>query len=233
VESEKVWTELAEGSGVLTADYRVPGLVSRSYALRLADGGFAIVSPGSTLVDAFADEHPDVEVRFLVASSNFHWMGVPAWRERFPRAEVVASPGARARLEKKGVHPTVGLEGLSAALPPHLDVFEMPGTRSGETWVRAETGEGVAWLVCDAFFNMRRPKRRRSRLTQRLMRSGPGLAISHLMKWGGLRDRRAAKRWLLERLEADAPTILVPAHGDVVRDPGLPGRLRALIEDRL
>lgn len=226
------WKELCSGSGVWTSDYRIPGLPCRSYAVELHDGGYAVVSPGAGLQDTFADTFPG-PVRFLVAPSNFHWLGIPTWSERFPKAKVVCSQDARDRLTKKGLPLTGTLAELRSALSPHTTLLELPGTRSGEVWLRADTREGIAWLVCDAIFNMPKPRKLSGRLLQKSMKSGPGLALSQLMKWGGLRDRAAFKTWFLEQLEHDQPAILVPAHGDIDREPELAKRLRALIERRL
>ena len=46
-------------------------------------------------------------------------------------------------------------------------------------------------------------------------------------------DRGVYRPWLLERLAADAPRILVPGHGDVLVDAGLAGRLAAVARRRL
>lgn len=227
------WKPIAEGAPVWTADYRLPGLPCRSWAVRLQGGGCAVGSPGATLVESFSQELGD-PARILVAPNSYHWMGIPGWRERFPEAGVAAAPGAVRRLQRKGLRPTVTLDDVEARLPEGAALLEVPATRIGELWLRAPTAEGTAWLIGDAFFNIDRVSRRlRLRLMTRVLKSGPGLAISNLMKWGGVRNRRAYREWILARLAEDRPTILVPAHGAILRGPDVADRLGELVRRRL
>jgi hypothetical protein len=118
-------------------------------------------------------------------------------------------------------------------LPEHVAVLELPGTRVGEVWLSVRSPRGVAWLVGDAIFNMKAARRFRPRLIQRITKAAPGLSMSQLMKWGGLRDRTAYKVWVLDRIAEDLPNRLVPLHGDVLEADDLPERLRALLDRRL
>jgi hypothetical protein len=60
----------------------------------------------------------------------------------------------------------------------------------------------------------------------------PGLRIGATFMWM-LRKRAAYRSWLIGAIAKDAPTMLVPCHGTVLRDPALPDRLRRLAETRL
>lgn len=230
---EPHWTAIDEDVGFWTAEYRVPGMPVSSTAIRLDDGGFLVVSPAEALIAPFKAQL-DGDARFLLAPNSYHHMGLKPWRAAFPKALAVAARGAQPRLSKQGHQALHSLDELRAACPEHVEIVEVPSTRVGETWVVVKTASGVAWVVCDAFFNMQgRAKNPAMRALSWLLKSAPGLRISGLMKWGGLRDRKVYRAWLLHRLETDAPTILVPGHGDVIRDANLPARLRALIDERL
>jgi hypothetical protein len=64
-----------------------------------------------------------------------------------------------------------------------------------------------------------------------ILGSSPGLRIGSGFRWL-LRDRAAYRAWLLQLLASQPPTVLVPCHGEILCDPGLPARLRHLVEKR-
>lgn len=229
------WNVLDAELALYEGTYWVPGLSCRSIAAPLADGGIFVYSPGAALVANLPDELREKgDARVLLAPNSFHHLGIKAWKSAFPGAIGVAADGARARLAKQG-HPDLQpLARLREKLPASMDVLEVPGTRIGESWLRWESSAGVGWAVGDAFFNMPRLSHKlHLRLLSWLLSSAPGLAISGLMKWGGVNDRRAYKSWLLDQLARDQPKVLVPNHGDVLRADDLPARLKELIERRL
>lgn len=220
------WKELREGLWV--GDYRIPGLPCRSTAVDLGTG-FLVYSPGESLRDSFAEVG---EARFLLAPNNFHHLGLPAWRER--GAQVVIAEGARKRLAKKGHSDLQSLDVLRSELPSSVQILEPPGTRVGETWLRVERPEGVAWVVGDSFFSIEgTPNKLMVKLVVKIMDSAPGLKMSRLMKWGGLSDRNAFRSWVEQRLEQDAPNMLVTCHGAVLSGADVPDRIRGALRERL
>jgi hypothetical protein len=226
------WNLLDASAGLWAAPYKVPNFPCRSTAVPLADGSFAVHSPGGGIEDAFTTEVGVAGA--LVAGNSFHHMGIAAWRRRFPDATVHAAQSAIKRLAKQGHAGVLGLDALRARLPAHVQILEPPGVRVGEVWLRVEVAGGVAWVVCDAFFNFATlaPKAP-MRLFQKLTHAAPGLSISALMKFGGLSDRGTYKAWALDQLARDRPTLLVPNHGEILRGPEVAARLRGVLEARL
>ncbi len=223
------WIDI-DGSGELwAAEYRVPGIKSRTTAIRLGDGSYLAYSPGAGLEDAFAERG---EVSWLLAPNSFHHLGIEAWRERFPAARLAAARGARARLRKQG-HETEPLRAMVDDLPAQLELLEPPGTRVGELWLEHADDRHTTWLVGDAFFNMRTPRQLRGRIIQRVAQAGPGFAVSHLMKYGGLSDRRAYKTWATTQLAHRRPDRLIPCHGEITAGDDVTDRLSQLLERRL
>ncbi len=225
------WQVVDEGAGLWSAEYRIPSLPCRSSAIRLPSGGYLVLSPGAQLASGFADELGVAEL--LLAPNSFHHMGVTAWQEAFPAAVVAAAPAAHKRLAKQGRTGLSDLAVVREALPEHVGLLEPPGSRIGEVWLRVQGEDGVIWCVGDSFFNLPRlSKRLGVRLLQKVLRSAPGLRLSNLMKWGGLKSRGDFKRWVLEQLDADQPIKIVVLHGDVAEDD-VASRLRELIQSRL
>ena len=168
---------------------------------------------------------------FALAPNHFHFMGIA--EARTPELTCVASAVARPRLTSKCGHAFEPLEALRERLPAGVTLLEPPGLKSGEVWLRAETERGVTWAVCDAFFNVNNALSGTMGLALRATGTAPGLRIGKTFDWLVLRDKRAYRRWLEERIAEDAPRVLVPSHGDVVVDDDLPERLRELASRRL
>lgn len=225
------WEQIDESTGLWTSEYRVPLMKARSSAVRLPSGGFLVHSPGTGLEAEFSERVGVAEA--LLLPNSYHHLGVSAWRHAFPQAIAIASPDAQPRLAKRGHTDLGGLDALEELIPAHVAVLEPEGTKVGEVWLSVRTPSGVAWLVGDAFFNMKSARRFRTRVFQRLVKSAPGLAMSQLMKWGGLRDRKAFKAWVLSRLDRDAPNRFVPLHGDLLESDDFAAQLRELLERRL
>jgi hypothetical protein len=225
------WEPIDETLGLWTAEYRVPLMKARCAAARLDSGGYLVFSPGTGLAEEFRERVGNAEV--LLVPNSYHHLGIPSWREAFPEAAVAAHPEGHARLAKQGRTDLQTLDAVAGALPEHLEILEVPSTKIGEIWLKVRSDSGLTWLVGDAFFNMPLARRFRTRLFQKLVKSAPGLSLSQIMKYAGLRDRTAFKQWVLARLEEDAPRRLVPLHGAVLEADDLPHQLRALLDRRL
>lgn len=163
-----------------------------------------------------------LDVRALIAPNHFHYLGVPEWSERFPKAHVVASAGARTRLEKKLGRGVGELERL--ALPLGMTWLFPEGTKNGEVWLEVER----TWVVCDAFFNEPENPTGTFGLGCRLTGTTPGLRIGGTWPLLHLASRAQYRRWLTAALGERPPTRLVPSHGDVAEGEDLGQRLLAL-----
>ena len=226
------WHTIDEKIGLKTAEYRVPGLKSRTTAIALPDDTFLVYSPGTGLEQDFV-EHVG-EPTILLLCNNYHHLAVPLWKKTFPNAKRCAYAKAIPRLIKQGRTGIIALSDLKIDFPSHLSFMTPPKTRIGEVWMRIEAEDGVTWVIGDCFFNFpRKPKKFMPRMLQMATQGGPGLAMSQIMKWGGISDRRAFKSWILEKLDSDRPNRVIPVHGDILSGPQTAGRLRELVHRRL
>jgi len=166
---------------------------------------------------------PDIEPRFLVAPNHYHWLGIPEWKARFPKARVVATKTAAPRLRSKLKCEIGSIDEVG------LSFFEPPGIASGEVFLDLDG----TWFVCDAFFNEASPGTGVMGLGLRLSGTTPGLRIGQTWKFLQLGDRAAYKAWMLERLASSPPKKLVMAHGDPIEGPDLGERLADLLRSRL
>jgi hypothetical protein len=89
---EDIW--LAEGPHADVAGFRYP---TRMAVVRLRDGGLFVWSPIAIGRDLQVAIDALGEVRFLVAPNSLHHLFLAEWRERYPGAGLIASPGLRAK----------------------------------------------------------------------------------------------------------------------------------------
>ena len=226
-----VWDAVINEPQLLTTAYSVRGWSGRTTVLGGSGTDLAVYNPGATVpADLVADLRRRGRVTLLVAANHFHHLGIAAWRAAFPEALVVASPLAIPRLRGHGVEAS-GHGGI--ALPAGAQVLEPVGLRTGEIWLSLATGRGRCWIVGDAFFNVARTPRNPTGLMLWLTGTTPGLRVGTTFRRLAVGERAAYRSWLAEALATERPEILVPAHGEVLRDAQLPRRLATLAAARL
>lgn len=205
-------------------------------AVSLPDRGLLLYSPAWLGPGTFEAVDALGEVRVLVAPNHFHHLSLPRYRERYPNARAVASRGALPRLEKKG---HAGLQPLSDAashLPPDARFIEPEGLKNGEAWLSLPGEGGRTWLVCDAWFHVNRPLTGFPGLILRALRTGPGLCVGATWRMLAVRDRAAYVASARGALDRERPSVIVPSHGDPVREGGGSAaheRARAVLDARL
>ena len=230
------WFQLEAHPEVYCGQYLVPNFISNSVAIRASEKHWVLISPGEKMLNDLPDGFNRKEIKLSIIFPNaFHYMGVNAWLEQFPEAKIYASKKAKKRLEGKGFKQILMLENEQPQLPIGYEVLIPPGHRGGDVWLSKHGNEdNNLWITCDSFLNYERvSKQPIARAMQSLLGAAPGLKISQVIKWL-LLDRKATfKSWVLNQLQQDKPTILIPSHGEVENDPELTKRLRVLIETRL
>ncbi len=218
------WTIIDASVPVLTYAYSFGPGEANALAVR-GSGGIVVVSPPCGAPEsAFTELDKHGEVRALVASNAFHYLGVPAWKERYPHAEVFAPAQSIARVEKKtgltGIRPL----SLAAAITgPDVELVDMPHYRTGEVLVRVKGSSGPIWYVTDVIMNMAKLPGFPFSLLFKWTGSGPGLRPNGVASKFMIKDRAAVYAWMRGEIEKAPPTLIVPCHGDAVMlDP--PGK---------
>ena len=222
------WRAVDEDAGLFALDTASGDTcLLRSTALKLLDGSTVVVGPALASPTKSFDELKTLgSPSFLLAPNAYHNMGLKRYSEQFPDAQTVSSETSSPRLTKvcKGID-IGGLSSLREQLPAHASIMEPPGTRSGEVWLRVEGESGVTWVVGDAFFNYDVVPLGAIGVITWLFAIGPGLRIGSTFRYFALKDRASYGPWLKAQLEADRPTRLVPAHGEIRSGVGLPETL--------
>ncbi|MBP6632754.1 MAG: hypothetical protein KA297_25250 [Kofleriaceae bacterium] len=232
------WTVLDEAAGVLTCSYRFGKgkASSATFVARMGNGQLLVVSPAKGLPEAtFTELARFGPVGALVANNGFHHLGQAEWRARFPAARCFAPAAAIARIHKK--NPGAGafepLAALADLTGPDVGFREVPDSKAGESWFWARVAGGHAWYPSDVLANMPTLPPFPVSLLFKWTGSAPGFRVFGLALKMLVRDKPATLRLLRDDLDAHPPTIIVPAHGDVLTRPGLAAEARALLDAAL
>lgn len=230
-----IWQAIDDEGQIWSCTYHVPGFKARTIAFLSKNKKLLIVSPGAKLVDSLPQELANgTAPKMALVPNSYHHLGVPAWIKKYTELTIVASDKAIPRLKRKGYNPIQSLSLFKESLPDNITLLEPPGLRCGEVWIRVKTRAGIAWIVCDSFFNYPKFSNKFiTRLIQKIMKAAPGLQMSQVVKYGLIKNRKVYKGWLLNQIAADKPTMLVPAHGEILNSNDLPKMLEELIERRL
>jgi glyoxylase-like metal-dependent hydrolase (beta-lactamase superfamily II) len=233
----KGWTTIAENPQVLVREYAFgPGL-SNAMAVELPGGKLMVVSPPIGVPEAELRELGAIgDVVALVANNGGHHLGLGPTRAAFPKAVTYAAPAAAERIRSKGKDPgeLEPVEALVPLLGDKVRVHAIDGCKVGDVVIWVKTEKGAVFYAGDFIANIQKPPGNLIfRLVFRLTDSAPGFKVFKLFFKFFVKDRAAAREHLIRELEANAPTILVPSHGDVITRsdlaPTLVSMLRAAV----
>ncbi|MFL5350481.1 MAG: hypothetical protein ACJ8AT_37395 [Hyalangium sp.] len=214
------WTTLAEDPPVLVKEYKFGSGSANALAVALPERKWMIMSPPASITPADVEGFSKLgTVAALIENNGLHHLGLGPCRAQFPEAVTYAAPSAAERIRKKGqdfgqLEP---LEKLQPLLGNKVALIPVDGAKFGDVCVRVQTEKGTLFYAGDFIANIQTlPKNLLFKLMFKLTDSGPGLKVFGLFFWFFVSDRKAARACLIRELEQNPPTILVPAHGDVV-----------------
>lgn len=231
------WTTLAEDPPVLVQEYVFSKAnKANTVAIGLPGGGWLIVSPPPKMTaaeaQAFSSKGPVVA---LLANNGVHHLGLGPCRALFPQAISYATPVCAARIHKKGkdAGELKSIDALQPLLGDKIAVLAVDGSKIGDVVVRVKTEQGTMLYAGDFIANISElPTNFIFKMMFKLTDSAPGLKVFGLFFKVFVKDRAAARDYLIRELEAHPPTTMVPAHGGVVTRPDLAptliGMLRAM-----
>ena len=212
------WRPLTADRRALWLKYSFGPGTANALALKLASGGWAVVSPPSAAPSSvFDDLERSGPVTALIAPNAYHNLGQAAWRSRYPEAISYAPEGAFERLRKK----TFGvdfkpLEDAAAALAP-IRFFTPDGMKTPDALLHVATSEGMLWWLGDQFSNITRDDQTLPlRLLSKLVGSGLGFRCNGKPELVYVRDRAAWLESMRAALTVMPPAIVTMAHGDPV-----------------
>lgn len=234
---QRGWVKLADKPLVFARSYSFGKATANALVVALPNDKLLIVSPPTR---ASAEELRELEshgeVIALLANNGLHHLGLAPCRAVFPNAISYAAPLAAQRIRKKGKEPgqLLSPDQLKPLLGDQVTVLQVPDGKIGDLMVRVRTDKGVLLYAGDLIANMPSlPPALVPRLLFKLTNSAPGLKLFNFYIKLFIKNRKAALAFLLKEIEANPPTILVPAHGDVLARDDLPSDLRTLLSPAL
>jgi hypothetical protein len=246
---KKVWHKVANHPEIRVGQYIVPNFVSNSVLIRASKSDLVVVSPGKALLDSLQEELESTDkstdkktdvCMHIIMPNSFHYMGVKAWQETFPKHRLYASRGAIKTLVEKGVanspEEITPLETEQPPLPFNYSILFPPGHRGHDVWIKKfdKESEKSLWITCDSFLNYDRMSNQPvAKAMQKVLGAAPGLKMSQVIKWFILDNKSAFKNWALKQIANDQPTVLIPSHGEVLESESLGQQLSTLLNERL
>jgi hypothetical protein len=154
------WTVLPHGDLVALAENlrTVEGTIEmplgrferRMTAARLAHGGLVIFSPVSLDDARMGSLEAFGQPSFLVVPSDRHRLDIKPWKDRYPRARVLAPPGAVAKVAE-----LVPVDGSTLdADDPSVVLVDVPGTDRHEAALLVTSADGVTLVLNELIFNL-------------------------------------------------------------------------------
>ena len=232
--TEHGWSVIDRDAGVLTYEYEFgPNAKANAFAARTRDGKMMIISPPCKVTEGvFEDVAEFGPVGALVPNNGFHHFGLAEWKRRFPNAWCFADEKAAKRIHKKNpdapeLRPISELRGL---LGEGVWVNVVSDSKCGELWAVAKTGDGYAWYTSDLLCNLpRMPDSFPVRMLFKLTGTKTGFGVFHTAMNFTVKDKKGTLRALQRDMAERRPTTVVPAHGPILREPGLAQRADQVI----
>lgn len=209
--------EAVDGSATL---YTATKNSLRCTAIRLRTGDVCLYSPVSGLSKEAKDSLIELgEVKYLLAPNTYHNAGLVEYSKAYPKASLVASESAHARLTNRTGLTFKELSSLANALPEGLTLEEPKGLKNGEVWLIESAQIGHIWHVVDAFSGQKHTE-------------GPICDIVKMVKVFpnfGIKDRTVFANEVMRLVETSPPKLLLPCHGALIKTPELANQIRSLI----
>lgn len=193
----------------------------RCTAIKLADNSLCLFSPVLGLTEQVIEKVKQLgDVSFILAPNHYHNKGVAEYVEAFPKAIITAPELAIPRLEKVTKIAFETLTRFKEKLPEDISIIHTEGLKTGEIWLRVKAKESIIWIVVDAFCTMKDNTKKPESDTPQILGTFPKM---------GVQDPAAYRQWVLEQIQRDKPTLILPCHGSAIKSAQLPSKLTTLM----
>lgn len=215
------WQNLTRDGSVRWLKYSWGPGTANTLAVRLQDDTWLVIAPSAgSPSSVFEALSKDGTVSALIAPNAYHYLGQQAWRLHFPGATSYAPAGALPRLSRKSPDvPYRPVSDLTETLHPHVTFLVPEGMKSPDMLIRVAVAGSTLWWLGDLFTNSAADD------LNWLLRTiaplaGSGLGYRRNSKPGlvYVQDPKAWLHSITDALDAEPPSIVVPAHGNPVTE---------------
>ncbi len=157
---------------------------------------------------------------WLVVPNGFHRLDAPAFKQRYPKLQIICPRGARRKVEQvvaadyyyDQFTPVLGPDG-----DPELRLFHLRGMRDIEGVVEVHSADGVTLIFNDAIFNQPHLPGLFGTIYRLLGQSGKP-KITMIIRVAMIKDKRAFADHLRELGQIPNLVRVVPAHIEPITD---------------
>ena len=215
------WQYLTRDGNVRWLKYSWGPATANTLAARLEDGTWLVVAPSvGSASSVLEDLSKDGTVSALIAPNAYHHLGQRTWRLHFPSATSYAPVGALPRLSRKSPDvPYRPASDLSETIRPRVTFLVPEGMKSPDMLVCVSVAGSTVWWMGDLFTNNAVDDQNWLLRTIAPL-AGSGMGYRRNSK-PGLIYVRNPKAWLhciTNALDANPPSVVVPAHGNPVME---------------
>jgi len=148
---------------------------------------------------------------FLIVPNDHHRLDARAWKERYPRVQVVAPQGSRAKVEKRVPVDTTAPDFGD----PSVQFVTVPGTHDREAALVVRTPNGTT-LVLNDLGNIRDASGIGGWLLCLAGFAGKAAQIPRVVKLNLVKDANALRTQLLQWTEMDSLKRILVSHGEPI-----------------
>ena len=215
------WQNLTSDGSVRWLKYSWGPGTANTLATRLQDGTWLVVAPSvGSPRSVLEDLAKDGTVSALIAPNAYHYLGQQAWRLHFPGAASYAPAGALPRLSRKSPEvPYRSASELIDSVQPRVSFLVPEGMKSPDMLIRISAAEATVWWMGDLFTNSARDDLNwLLRIIAPLAGSGLGYRRNTRPGLIYVQNPTAWLHSISDALDADPPSVVVPAHGNPVME---------------
>ena len=149
---------------------------------------------------------------FLIVPNDHHRLDAKAWKERYPRVQVVAPQGSRAKVEEVAAVDTTAPDFGD----PNVEFVTVAGTREREAALVVRGSKGTTLVLNDLVGNIRDASGVSGRLLGLAGFAGKSAQIPRVVKWNLVKDANALRAQLLQWAEMDSLKRILVSHGEPI-----------------
>lgn len=153
------------------------------------------------------------EPTYLIVPNPAHRLDIRAFHRRYPKAKIVAAPGATSAVSEV-VKPVQARADLGKA----AKLIVVPGTGERELAMLVR-GKSLSLITNDIIGNVRSPRGVGGWLINRLLRFGPEPHVPRDVRGLLIADKAALAAQLREWAGLDDLARVLPSHGQIIDDP--------------
>ncbi|WP_308517726.1 hypothetical protein [Sphingomonas flavescens] len=151
---------------------------------------------------------------FIIVPNGGHRLDSRPFKARYPKAKVVAAPGAKAQVDE-----AVRVDTSTPDLGKDVDLVSVPGMGDAELALVVRHDGGTTLVVNDIVGNVSQPQGIGARIMARLTGFGPRPAVPRLLRMRYVKDEAALAAQLRDWSEIPGLIRLIPSHGEIIDRP--------------